>query len=131
MVSFHTGKNTLIRMLSPVSLLFPNKGEHIFDQGATSKRLPWQSGLGTLLRTKIKGYRFNPEPITAFFLTLDFKKCNVATSVRVIVICSDHELLWRDSYKGVDCALTSSESAPDDCYYYHSSMTNLNQNEGI
>jgi len=29
------------------------------------------------------------------------KKITKALSVRVIVIRSDHELLWRDSYKGV------------------------------
>jgi len=38
------------------------------------------------------------------------KKINQAPSVRVIVICSDHRLLWRDSYKGVDRALTPDES---------------------
>jgi len=31
-------------------------------------------------------------------------------AVRVIVICSDHKPLWRDSYKGVDRALTPDES---------------------
>jgi len=35
---------------------------------------------------------------------------NKAPSVRVIVICSDHRLLWRKSYKGVDHALTSDKS---------------------
>jgi len=38
------------------------------------------------------------------------KKINEALSVRVIVICSDHKLLWRDSYKGVGCASTLPES---------------------
>jgi len=38
------------------------------------------------------------------------KKIDNALSVRVIVICSDHKLLWRDSYKGVDRALTPDES---------------------
>jgi len=33
-------------------------------------------------------------------------------SVRVIVICSCHRLLWRDSDKGVDCPLTLLESIP-------------------
>jgi len=34
----------------------------------------------------------------------------IALSVRVIVICSDHKLLWRDSYKGVGYASTLPES---------------------
>jgi len=38
------------------------------------------------------------------------KKINKAPSVRVIVICSDHRLLWRDSYKDADRALTPDES---------------------
>jgi len=38
------------------------------------------------------------------------KKINKALSVRVIVICSGHKLLWRDSYKGVGCTSTSPES---------------------
>jgi len=38
------------------------------------------------------------------------KKINKAPSVRVIVICSDHRLLWQDSYKGVDRALTPDDS---------------------
>jgi len=38
------------------------------------------------------------------------KKINKAPSVWVIVICSGHRLLWRDSYKDVDPALTSDES---------------------
>jgi len=39
------------------------------------------------------------------------KKSTRAPSVRVIVLCRDHRLLWRDSYKGkgVDCALTPDE----------------------
>jgi len=38
------------------------------------------------------------------------KKINKALSVRVIVICSGHKLLWRDSYKDVGCASTLPES---------------------
>jgi len=38
------------------------------------------------------------------------KKINKDPSVRVIVICSDHKPLWRDSYKGVNRQLTSGES---------------------
>jgi len=38
------------------------------------------------------------------------KKINKALSVRVIVICSGHKLLWRDSYKGVDRASILPES---------------------
>jgi len=38
------------------------------------------------------------------------KKINKAPSVRVIVICSDHRLLWRDSYKGVGGSSTSPDS---------------------
>jgi len=37
-------------------------------------------------------------------------KNNRALSVRVIVIWSDHKLLWWDSYKGIGCASTSPES---------------------
>jgi len=44
------------------------------------------------------------------FSTLDWKKINKTFSVRVIVICSDHRLLWQDSGKGVDYALTLLES---------------------
>jgi len=50
------------------------------------------------------------------------KKIKQASSVRVIVICSDHRLLWRDSYKGVDHALTPDESilhTAQDYYYYY------------
>jgi len=39
------------------------------------------------------------------------KKINKAPSVRVIVICSDHRPLWRDSDKGTDHASILSESA--------------------
>jgi len=46
----------------------------------------------------------------AIFQPRTAKKINKAPSVRVIVICSDHRLLWRDSYKGVDRTLTSDES---------------------
>jgi len=38
------------------------------------------------------------------------KKINKALSVRVIVICRGHKLLWQDSYKGVDRASISPES---------------------
>jgi len=38
------------------------------------------------------------------------KRINKTPSVRVIVIFSDHKLLWRDSFKDVDFALTSDES---------------------
>jgi len=38
------------------------------------------------------------------------KKINKALSVRVIVICSGHKLLWPDSYKGVGRASTLTES---------------------
>jgi len=38
------------------------------------------------------------------------KKINYAPSVRVILICCDHKLLWRDSCKCVDHALTLDES---------------------
>jgi len=44
------------------------------------------------------------------FSTPCCKKINNVSSVRVIVICSDHKLLWQDSYKGVDRALTPNES---------------------
>jgi len=36
-------------------------------------------------------------------------KKNNATSVRIIVVCSDPRLLWEDSDKVVDLALTSPE----------------------
>jgi len=45
-----------------------------------------------------------------FFQPRIAKKINMAPSVRVIVICSDPRLLWRDFYKGVDRALTPDES---------------------
>jgi len=38
------------------------------------------------------------------------KKINRAPTVRVIVISSDHKLLWQDSNKGVGSASTSPES---------------------
>jgi len=38
------------------------------------------------------------------------EKIVLAPSVRVIVIGSDHRLLWRGSYKGDDCALAPAES---------------------
>jgi len=44
------------------------------------------------------------------FLTPDCKKINKAPSVRVIVICSEHRLLWRDSYQGVGHTSTSPDS---------------------
>jgi len=40
------------------------------------------------------------------------KELTMVSSVRVIIVCSDHRLLWRDSFKGVDHALTSDESVP-------------------
>jgi len=40
------------------------------------------------------------------YSTLDCKKINKAPSVRIVVIFSNHQLLWRDSYEGVDGALT-------------------------
>jgi len=52
----------------------------------------------------------SPAAHVSNFSTSDCKKINQAPSVRVIVICSDHRLLWRDSYKGVECALTPDES---------------------
>jgi len=59
---------------------------------------------GTIPRSKVAGsIPSNPSN----FSTLDFKK-----SVCIIVkICSDHRLLWRYSYKGIDPALTPDESA--------------------
>jgi len=44
------------------------------------------------------------------FFNLGLQKNHQAPSVRVKVICSDHRLLWRDSYKDVDRALTPDES---------------------
>jgi len=38
------------------------------------------------------------------------KKINMALSVRVIVICSDHRFLRQDSYKGVGHVSTLPES---------------------
>jgi len=38
------------------------------------------------------------------------KKINKALSVRVMVICSDHKLLWRDSQKGIGRASTLPEA---------------------
>jgi len=47
---------------------------------------------------------------TSNFSSQDWKNINKAPSIRVIIICSDHGLLWRDSYKGIDGALTLPES---------------------
>jgi len=44
------------------------------------------------------------------------KRNNMAPSVRIIVICSTHRLLWRDSYKGVDHTGYWVYTAQD--YYY-------------
>jgi len=49
-------------------------------------------------------------PCQQFFNPGLQKKINKALSVRVIVICSDHRVLWRDSCKGVDRALKPDES---------------------
>jgi len=46
----------------------------------------------------------------AIFQAQIAKKINNALSIRVIVICSGHKLLWRNSYKGVGCASTLPES---------------------
>jgi len=48
-------------------------------------------------------------PCQQFFNPGLQKKINKAFSVRVIVICSDHKLLWRDSYKGIGHASTLPE----------------------
>jgi len=48
--------------------------------------------------------------MTSNFSTPDLKKINKAPSVGVIVICSDHRLLWRDSDKDVDQKSTLPES---------------------
>jgi len=48
----------------------------------------------------------SPAAHASNFSTPDCKK----NSVGVIVICSDHGLLWWDSYKGIDHALTPDES---------------------
>jgi len=37
-------------------------------------------------------------------------KINESSSVRVKVTCRDHRLLWQDSYRVVDCPLSSDES---------------------
>jgi len=59
----------------------------------------------------LKRCGFNPQqPMRTILQPRIAKKINYAPSVRVIVICSDHRLLWRDSYKDVDPALTSDES---------------------
>jgi len=49
-------------------------------------------------------------PCQQFFNPGLQKKINKALSVRVIVICSDHKHLWRDSYKGVGHTSTLLES---------------------
>jgi len=46
------------------------------------------------------------------------KKINKALSVRVKVVCSDHKLLWWDSYKGVGRASTLPDAAQDYYYYF-------------
>jgi len=57
-------------------------------------------------------------PCQQFF---NFELQNKALSVRVIVICSGHKLLWRDSDKGVGWASTQPESkrTAQDYYYYY------------
>jgi len=52
----------------------------------------------------------NPAAKANISSTPDWKKINKGPSVRVIVVCSDHRLLWWDSYNDVDCAVTSDES---------------------
>jgi len=54
--------------------------------------------------------RVQSPPYQQFFKPLVAKNQNKAPSGRVIVICNDHRLLWRDSYKGVDRALTRDDS---------------------
>jgi len=50
-----------------------------------------------------------PSPHTSNFSAHDCKKIKLASSVRVIVICSHHRLPWLDSCKDVDSALKSDE----------------------
>jgi len=76
------------------------------------KGSPWLRGQRHLTKNKdLKGCGFNPQqPVPAIFQPKIAKKINQAPSGREIVICCDHRLLWRDSYKGVDHALTPDES---------------------
>jgi len=77
----------------------------LFCRGTTQKMMenaffPWRCRhgwevIGTWLRTKIKGCGcgFNPRPpMPAIFQPRIAKKINEALSVRVIVICSDHNI---------------------------------------
>jgi len=48
--------------------------------------------------------------VPAIFQPRIAEKINKAPSVSVIVICSDRELLWQDSYKGVGRVPTLPES---------------------
>jgi len=47
-----------------------------------------------------------PSPTSSFSTS----RINKVPSIRVIVICSDHRLLWRNSYQDVDLSLTLDES---------------------
>jgi len=61
------------------------------------------SGVALAVRSKVPWLR-----TICNFSTPDWKKNQQGW---IIVICSDHRLLWRDSYKGVDWVLTSDESS--------------------
>jgi len=97
-----------LKMVDFNKVVIPSKESAL----TTTLGLPWLRGHRHLTENKdLKGCGFNPQqPMPAIFQPWIAKKINQAPSVRVIVICSDHRLLWRDSYKGVDRALTPDES---------------------
>jgi len=65
--------------------------------------------ISTWLRTKTKGYVGSiPGFPCQHFFNPKLQKKTKALSVRVIVICSGHILLWRDSYRCADHSLTCS-----------------------
>jgi len=73
--------------------------------------------MGTWKRTKILGQGFKPSAMPANFSTSDYKKINKAHSVRVIVICSAHKLLWQCGTLISYINITWVYTAPD---YFHS-----------
>jgi len=51
-----------------------------------------------------------PSHVCQQFFNPRFQNINMAPSAKVLVICSDHWLLWQDSYNYVDHTSTSDES---------------------
>jgi len=70
--------------------------------------LPWLRGHRHLTENQDQRSRTDAKPGPCQqFTTPDCKKIYMAPRVRVIVFCSVHRLIWQDSDKSVDLALTS------------------------